>query len=96
MPIEFCLLNVGDSFLSLAGFGATSDFCCFIVKESRGCRDVSISDSHLVLAFKDRLESWDLRNEKKSPTWRMELDTESTSMELHLNGVSDECHVLIK
>lgn len=82
VPIQFCLRNIGESCcLSLAGFGATSEFCSCVVKESRGCRDVSISDSHLVLAFKDRLESWDLRKEEKSPTWRMEIQTESTSME---------------
>lgn len=92
--ILFCLPKVGNSCcLSLSGFGATSEFCNVVVQESRGCRDVSISDSHLVLAFKDKLESWDLRKEEKSPTWRMEIQTENTSMEFYLNGLLKWFHV---
>ncbi|XP_075870936.1 RCC1 domain-containing protein 1 isoform X2 [Nelusetta ayraudi] len=74
----------GNCCLGLAGFGAASEFCSAVVKESRGCRDVSISDSHLVLAFKDRLESWDLQKEDKAPSWRMEIQTESTDPPLNL------------
>lgn len=97
VPLQCCLRYVDDSCcLGLAGFGAASEFCSAVVKESRGCRDVSISDSHLVLAFKDRLESWDLQKEDKAPSWRMEIQTESTGVELYLNIVTKVLWCLTK
>lgn len=82
-----CLAQVGDSCcLSLSGFRAGSEFCSLVVQRSRGCRDVSISDSHLVLAFSDRLESWDHRKEEEtSPTWRMEIKSEKTGVDSNSN-----------
>lgn len=76
------LCHVGDGCrLGLAGFGAASEFFSVLEKESRGCRDALISDSHLVLAFKDRLESWDLQKDETAPSWRMEIQTETTGAE---------------
>lgn len=97
VSIHFCLRFAGDSCcLGLAGFGSASEFCSVVVKESRGCRDASVSDSHLVLAFEGRLESWDLQKEEKAPSWRMEMQTESTGMELDLNGVAKALWCLTK
>lgn len=64
--------------MCLAGFGAASESCGVIVKEIPGCRDASISESYLTLAFPDRLESWDLQKEEKTPSWSMEIKTESS------------------
>lgn len=67
---------VGDSCVYVAGFGAVTE-SCGVVKESHGCKDAFISESHLTLAFPDRLESWDLQKKEKTPSWSMELKTES-------------------
>lgn len=66
----------GDSCVCVAGFGAVTE-SCGVVKESHGCKDALISEFHLTLAFPDRLESWDLQKEEKTPSWSMELKTES-------------------
>lgn len=67
--------------MRLAGFRTSSEFCGAVVKESRGCKDASISDSYLILAFPDRLESWDLQKEEKNPSWSMEIKAESSGNE---------------
>lgn len=72
--LRFPLL--GDSCVYVAGFGAVTE-SCGAVKESHGCKDAFVSESHLTLAFPDRLESWDLQKEEKTPSWSMELKTES-------------------
>lgn len=50
------------------------------MKESHGCKDALVSESHLTLAFPDRLESWDLQKEEETPSWSMELKTESSGI----------------
>lgn len=72
--LRFPLL--GDSCVYLDGFGAVTE-SCGVLKESHGCKDAFVSESHLTLAFPDRLESWDLEKEEKTPSWSMELKTES-------------------
>lgn len=68
-----------DSCVYVAGFGAVTE-SCGVVKESHGCRDAFVSESHLTLAFSDRLESWDLQKGEKTPSWSMELKTESSGI----------------
>lgn len=64
-----------DSGVCLAGF-LSSDACSGLpLRESRGCRDALIGESYLTLAFADRLESWDLQKEEKTPAWSMEIKT---------------------
>lgn len=48
------------------------------VKDTRGCKDASISESYLTLAFPDRIESWDVQKEEKTPSWSMEIKPESS------------------
>lgn len=74
-----CFPLLGDSCVYVAGFGAVTE-SCGIVKESHGCKDVFVSESHLTLAFSDRLESWDLQKVEKTPTWSMELNKESSGI----------------
>lgn len=81
MCVNFTPRLPGDSCVRLAGFRAASEFCGVVVKESRGCKDASISDSYLILAFPDRLESWDLQKEEKTPSWSMEIKAESSGNE---------------
>lgn len=81
MCVNFTLRLPGDSCVRLAGFRAASESCGVVVKESRGCKDASISDSYLILAFPDRLESWDLQKEEKTPSWSMEIKAESSGNE---------------
>lgn len=74
-----CFLLLGDSCVYVAGFGAVTE-SCGVVKDSHGCKDVFVSESHLTLAFSDRLESWDLQKDEKTPTWSMELNKESSGI----------------
>ncbi|TMS05111.1 RCC1 domain-containing protein 1 [Larimichthys crocea] len=67
-----------DSCVCLAGL------CGVSVKDSRGCKDASVSESHLTLAFSDRIESWDLQKEEKTPSWSMRITTESSGPSLNL------------
>lgn len=73
------LPSAADSCVCVAGFGAVTE-SCGVVKESHGCTDAFLSESYLTLAFPDRLESWDLQKEEKTPSWSMELKTESFGM----------------
>ncbi|XP_037110450.1 RCC1 domain-containing protein 1-like isoform X1 [Syngnathus acus] len=59
--------------LCLAGFNAASGIC------GTGCTDATVGESFLILAFPNRIESWDLDNEKKTPVWSMEVKTPSES-----------------
>ncbi|XP_071359187.1 RCC1 domain-containing protein 1-like [Trachinotus anak] len=70
---------VGDGGVCLAGFQAvTSDESCGpSVVESRGCKDACISELYLTIAFSDRIESWDLQKKEKTPSWSMEIKTQS-------------------
>ncbi|XP_004069771.1 RCC1 domain-containing protein 1 isoform X1 [Oryzias latipes] len=61
----------------VAGF--VNDSCRGVIKQSRGCRDVFISESHLTLAFLDRVECWDLQSSDETPSWTMGIDTQSKS-----------------
>ncbi|KAE8296523.1 RCC1 domain-containing protein 1 [Larimichthys crocea] len=70
-----CLHLDGDSCVCLCGVS---------VKDSRGCKDASVSESHLTLAFSDRIESWDLQKEEKTPSWSMGITTESSGPSLNL------------
>ncbi|XP_061533560.1 RCC1 domain-containing protein 1-like isoform X3 [Phycodurus eques] len=64
----------GGRCLCLAGFKAASGIY------GTGCTDAVIGESFLILAFPDRIESWDMDNdEKKTPVWSMELKTTSDS-----------------
>ncbi|XP_069018594.1 RCC1 domain-containing protein 1-like [Embiotoca jacksoni] len=74
----------GDTGACLAGFGTSfSGECCGIsAVESRGCKDASISESHLILAFPDRIESWDLQKKDNTPSWSMEIKTQSESSDV--------------
>lgn len=69
----------GHSCLSLAGFGesVSSEDCGISKIESHGCKDVFISESHLTLAFPDRIETWDLQKREKSPSWSMDIKTDA-------------------
>uniref|UniRef100_A0A8C3GCF4 RCC1 domain containing 1 n=1 Tax=Cyclopterus lumpus TaxID=8103 RepID=A0A8C3GCF4_CYCLU len=62
-----------DSCVCLAGFVSSEAWSGLPLRESRGCRDALISESCLTLAFSDRLESWDLQKEEKTPSWSMEI-----------------------
>lgn len=64
--------------MCLTGFGSANVSCGLAVKESLGCKDASISETYLILAFPDRLESWDLQKEEKTPSWSMEIKTENS------------------
>ncbi len=64
--------------MCLAGFGTVTESCGICVMESCGCQDAFISDSYLTLAFSDRIESWDLQKEEKTPSWSMEIKTDSS------------------
>uniref|UniRef100_A0A3Q2WR04 RCC1 domain containing 1 n=2 Tax=Haplochromis burtoni TaxID=8153 RepID=A0A3Q2WR04_HAPBU len=76
----------GDSCLSLAGFGesVSSEDCGISKIESRGCKDVFISESHLTLAFPDRIETWDLQKREKSPSWSMDIKTDAEGSDVNL------------
>uniref|UniRef100_A0A1A8E8R8 RCC1 domain containing 1 n=1 Tax=Nothobranchius kadleci TaxID=1051664 RepID=A0A1A8E8R8_NOTKA len=63
----------------LAGFSASS-----ISNDTRGCRDAIISESHLTLAFPDRIESWDVQRKDKTPLWSMEIIPQSESSGVNL------------
>ncbi|XP_054475313.1 RCC1 domain-containing protein 1-like [Anoplopoma fimbria] len=74
-----------DSCVCLAGFVSNESYTVLTVKESRGCKDAIISESHLTLAFPDRLESWDLQKEEKTPSWSIALKTHPESSEPSVN-----------
>ncbi|XP_029008853.1 RCC1 domain-containing protein 1-like isoform X2 [Betta splendens] len=64
----------GDGGVRLAGFGVGVSRACGVYgQQSRGCKDAQISESHLTLAFSDRVECWDLQQEAKTASWSMEL-----------------------
>ncbi|XP_068612917.1 RCC1 domain-containing protein 1-like [Brachionichthys hirsutus] len=54
----------GVGCVCLAGFGAER---CAFVNQIRGCTDACVAESRLILAFPDRIESWDLQGEEKTP-----------------------------
>lgn len=64
--------------MCLTGFGSANVSCGTVVKESLGCKDASINETYLILAFPDRLESWDLQKEEKTPSWSMEIKMENS------------------
>lgn len=86
-----CVCLSGESCVSLSGFGS----CDFSVTQSRGCRDAFIGESHLTLAFSDRIESWGLQKQEKTPSWSMEIKSDSsgnawTAQCLQLLGVCQD------
>ncbi|XP_054633126.1 RCC1 domain-containing protein 1-like [Dunckerocampus dactyliophorus] len=78
----------GGGSLCLAGFNGGNDT---LLVESRGCKDAAIGESFLILAFADRLESWDLNNNQKTPSWSMDVKTSPVGdgMPLKLPLISD-------
>ncbi|XP_061891647.1 RCC1 domain-containing protein 1 [Entelurus aequoreus] len=72
----------GDGGLCLAGFNAAGD--TFLAR-SRGCEDAAIGESFLILAFPDRIESWDLNNNQETPTWSMKTKTSPVDAGMPLN-----------
>lgn len=75
--------------MCLAGFGSS------LYKESVrvntcGCRDAVISEGHLTLAFSDRIESWELQKKPESPSWSMEISTQSQSSGILTFGADDK------
>uniref|UniRef100_A0A3P8SJ59 RCC1 domain containing 1 n=1 Tax=Amphiprion percula TaxID=161767 RepID=A0A3P8SJ59_AMPPE len=69
----------GDGCVCLAGSGTLDSNDCHGIStvESRGCEDAFISESHLTLAFPDRIECWDLQKKEKTPSWSMEIKPQS-------------------
>ncbi|CAN9499140.1 unnamed protein product [Ophioblennius macclurei] len=66
----------GDSCVYLAGFGSR------LCTESRSCKDVYVTESHLTLVFEDRVESWDLQKEgEETPAWCMEIKPEAETLD---------------
>lgn len=59
----------------LAGFCASISNEPFnpVTVDTRGCKDAVLTETHLTLAFPDRVESWDLQNKEKAPSWSMEI-----------------------
>ncbi|KAM6936907.1 RCC1 domain-containing protein 1 [Xenentodon cancila] len=76
----------GDSRVSLAGFGASisTESCGAFMVESSGCTDAFISESHLTLAFPDRIESWDLERKDEAPSWSMEITSQTGTSAVNL------------
>ncbi|CAG5958219.1 unnamed protein product [Menidia menidia] len=76
----------GDSCVCLAGFESpiTDKSRSECLVESRGCRDAYISESHIALAFPDRIEYWDLQRKDTTPSWVMEMITHPGSSEVKL------------
>ncbi|KAM9377877.1 RCC1 domain-containing protein 1 isoform 3-T3 [Pholidichthys leucotaenia] len=68
----------GDRCVFLAGFKS------FPSAESSGCTDAFISESHLTLAFQDRIETWNLQEEDKTPSWNMEISAQPESSGVNL------------
>ncbi|XP_047208187.1 RCC1 domain-containing protein 1-like [Girardinichthys multiradiatus] len=70
----------------LAGFCAFSSNESFspVMVDTRGCRDAIISETHLTLAFPDRIECWDLQSKEKVPSWSMEILTQSQNSDVNL------------
>ncbi|XP_034541349.1 RCC1 domain-containing protein 1-like [Notolabrus celidotus] len=78
----------GDRCVYLAGFGAvpsSNESCGVPMKHTDGCTDVFISESCLTLGFSDRVEVWDLLKEEKTPSWSMEMKTQSETSGTRLN-----------
>ncbi|KAF7660463.1 hypothetical protein LDENG_00280900 [Lucifuga dentata] len=77
----------GENCVCLAGFGAipSSGYCGTYIEESFGCKDAFISESYLTLAFPERIECWNLKNNEKTRTWSMEIVTQSDSSGAPLN-----------
>ncbi|KAM8892333.1 RCC1 domain-containing protein 1 [Spinachia spinachia] len=68
-----------DSCVCLAGSDSFESCNLLPMKQSRGCKDVLISESFLTLAFSDRIECWDLQKEAKTPSWSMDIKTHPES-----------------
>ncbi|XP_041853960.1 RCC1 domain-containing protein 1-like isoform X2 [Melanotaenia boesemani] len=68
------------------GFGASvsHESCGACLIESRECKDASISESHLTLVFPDRIESWDLQEKDKTPSWSRKIINQAESSALKL------------
>lgn len=64
-----------ESCVRLAGFCASISNESFspVTVNTSGCQDAVISETHLTLAFPDRIESWDLQSKDKTPSWSMEM-----------------------
>uniref|UniRef100_A0A3Q2FJ36 RCC1 domain containing 1 n=1 Tax=Cyprinodon variegatus TaxID=28743 RepID=A0A3Q2FJ36_CYPVA len=75
-----------DQCVYLAGFCASisSGSSGPVTVDTSGCKDAIISETHLSLAFPDRIESWDLQSKNEAPSWRMEINTQSENSDLKL------------
>ncbi|KAK7878210.1 hypothetical protein WMY93_031162 [Mugilogobius chulae] len=59
-----------DSCVFLDGFsGLGAKKCCGFVEQSHRCIDAFNTESHLILAFRDRTEVWDFEKSENSPVW---------------------------
>ncbi|KAM3610090.1 uncharacterized protein V6R79_025182 [Siganus canaliculatus] len=74
----------GDSSVCLTGFGVSSESWDTPVKESHGCTDATISECFLTLAFPERIELWDLQKQENTPSWSMDIKTESSGSPVNL------------
>nr|XP_023672837.1 RCC1 domain-containing protein 1 isoform X2 [Paramormyrops kingsleyae] len=66
-------LHLGDDgHVCLSGFGTPDRTGPHSVSQSRGCRDVQVSERHLTLSFADRVECWALEEVAGEPVWKMD------------------------
>ncbi|XP_017278428.1 RCC1 domain-containing protein 1 [Kryptolebias marmoratus] len=68
-----------DSCVCMAGFSGVPAGA-----KTCGCRDAVVTESHLTLAFPDRVESWDLQSQDDTPSWSMEIIPQSQSSDVRL------------
>ncbi|XP_043980943.1 RCC1 domain-containing protein 1-like isoform X2 [Gambusia affinis] len=78
-----------ESCVRLAGFCASISNESFspVTVNTSDCQDAVISETHLTLAFPDRIESWDLQSKDKTPSWSMEMaQSQNSAKSLALGG----------
>lgn len=75
-----------DSCVFLAGFGASvsNEPLSPVTMDTRGCTDAVLTETHLTLAFPDRVESWDLQSKEKAPSWSMQIISQSQNSDVNL------------
>ncbi|KAM4734252.1 RCC1 domain-containing protein 1 [Anableps anableps] len=75
-----------DSCVCLAGFCSSISNESFspVTVDTRGCKDAIITETHLTLAFSDRIESWHLQKKDKAPSWSMRIITPSQNSDVNL------------
>ncbi|XP_037538642.1 RCC1 domain-containing protein 1 isoform X2 [Nematolebias whitei] len=73
-------LHLDNSCVCVAGHGAP----CSVAVSTCGCADAIISEWHLTLAFPQRIECWELQKNDTTPSWSMEINTQSSDVNLPL------------